>query len=403
MMYEELPDWLKPGVTSYAKLSIYFENKTKILVSATSKSAFRGKTLSLLILDEFAFVGTGKTSTLAEEFWSSNYPTLSASKTSKVIIISTPNGLFNMFHRIWLGSETGKNEFANKKIDWRSVPGRDEEWAKKERENIGSDVLFQQEHGCEFIGSSSTLISPNVLETLLVSYIEPSFRELEDNFFIYEKPEENVLYVCGVDSALGTGGDDSVIQVLKIINTNPIKIKQVAIYYNNTIETHVFAEIVNRISLYYNNAYIMIENNAEAAAVINDLWYGFGNMNIISYAEAKTKKTIGIRATKSTKPKACINLKRLIEFGNLDLFDKKTIEQLSSFVEEKGKFFGKSLHDDCVTALYWGLFIIETQILDDVNLGKNIITEESEPWGLLTDFDSSVDDDFGWLNGLNFN
>lgn len=94
--------------------------------------------------DEFAFV---EPSWKADEFWASNYPTISASKDSKIIIISTPNGLYNKFHEIYSKAEEGKNTFKNIRFDYRSVPGRDEEWAKEQMSNLGK-VKFNQEFGC---------------------------------------------------------------------------------------------------------------------------------------------------------------------------------------------------------------------------------------------------------------
>lgn len=366
------------------------EQRLKFLLQASLLSV--GKTLNLLLCDEFAFVQPN----LAEEFWASNYPTISASKHSKIIIISTPNGMFNLFHRLWIGAENNKNDFVHTKITWRDVPGRDDEWARRERA-ILSDQLFRQEHEVIFLGSSSTLINTTVLETLINGFQDPASVELEGKFRIFDQPKEGKQYVCGVDVGEGTGGDDSVVQVLSLDQTNPIKFTQVATYSSNLIETHVFAELVNRIGLYYNNAYIMCENNAIGNTVISKLWYEHGNMNVICYSPEKSgKKSIGIRATSATKPKACILMKRLIEFGNVNIIDKLTIEQLSAFVEEKGKYFGKTMHDDCVSALYWALFITETNVLEDVSLGKNIVGEESKGWGILADYENS-EDNWNWL------
>jgi len=142
-MYECLPVFLKPGVQEYSKTFITFDNRTRILISATSPDAFRGESINLLICDELAFVPNN----IAEEFWAANYPTISASKEAKVIIISTPQGLFNLYHRIYSQSEAGMNSFAHTRIGWEQVPGRDEKWAKEQVKNLGM-VKFNQEFNC---------------------------------------------------------------------------------------------------------------------------------------------------------------------------------------------------------------------------------------------------------------
>lgn len=142
-MYEMLPIWVKPGVTNYAETSVTFDNGTKLLVSATSDDAFRGETINLLICDELAFVPKNK----ANAFWHSNQPTISASKKSKVIIISTPCGMYNLFHRIYSDGKNGNSQFKTSKITWRNVPGRDEEWAEEQIKELGK-IGFNQEHEC---------------------------------------------------------------------------------------------------------------------------------------------------------------------------------------------------------------------------------------------------------------
>jgi len=142
-MYESLPPWLKPGVTEYSKTFTTFDNGTRILISATSPDAFRGESLNLLISDELAFVPKHQ----AEEFWAANYPTISASKTAKIIVISTPQGMFNIFHKIYSQAERGENTFFPKKITWSRVPGRDDEWAQEQLKNLGPQK-FAQEFSC---------------------------------------------------------------------------------------------------------------------------------------------------------------------------------------------------------------------------------------------------------------
>lgn len=172
-MYELLPVWLKPGVPGWAQTTIEFDNHTKIYIAATSKDSFRGEPMGMLICDEFAFV---EPSWKADEFWASNYPTISASKESKIIIISTPNGLYNKFHEIYSKAEEGKNTFKHARFDYRAVPGRDEEWAAEQMSNLGK-VKFNQEFGC--LGENS-LVTIKDESTGIIQDIKIS--DLYDNF-----------------------------------------------------------------------------------------------------------------------------------------------------------------------------------------------------------------------------
>jgi hypothetical protein len=142
-MYQELPMWMKPGITEWSKTFVSFDNNTKIMVSATSEDAFRGRTLNLMIADEYAFVPKH----VADAFWAANYPTISASVDAKIIIISTPHGLFGTFHTLYSQAERGENSFKHFKSSWIDVPGRDEEWANVQKKNLGLR-RFAQEYQC---------------------------------------------------------------------------------------------------------------------------------------------------------------------------------------------------------------------------------------------------------------
>lgn len=401
-MYEGLPTWLKPGVYEYQKTGVTFDNGSRITISATTPDAFRGETLNVLICDEFAFVHRN----MATDFWAANYPTISASKTSKVIVISTPNGLGNLFHQLYMKSEKKENEFVNTKVTWRNVPGRDIEWARRELANMGSKQRFLQEHEVEFLGSASTVIDPDILADIISKYKEPIQRELQDHLAVYEKPQEDAMYVLGVDTAKGTGEHYSAIQVIKIEQMEPIKLKQVAVYNNNGIDVYRFAQTVNRLAYYYNNAYLMVENNAEGSTVVNQLWWNYENDRLVN--SGSKAKELGVRATKTTKVKAVLLMKRLIEDGSLELQDEETLTQLTTYIEENGKFFGEP-YDDLISALYWACFIfgMETKkgykldvIGEDwlMNLSKEEQEKEVEDvWGVLSDIDNMMED-WSWLD-----
>lgn len=392
-MYELLPVWLKPGVPGWAQTTIEFDNHTKIYIAATSKDSFRGEPMGMLICDEFAFV---EPSWKADEFWASNYPTISASPDAKIIIISTPNGLYNKFHELYSKATEGKNTFAHAKFTWTAVPGRDEEWAKEQEKNLGI-VKFNQEFGCEFIGSSNTVISASTIDSLFKRRIEPDIIDMGGKFHIYQPPVQGALYVMGVDTAKGTGEDSSVVQVLKVDSISPVKMEQVAVWEDNYTDVYTFSDVVNRIAYYYNNSYIMVENNGEGAPVVQRLWWEYENENLIN--TGTKNKDLGIRATTKTKPQAVLLMKKLVEDKSIDLHHPKTIEQMADFQDlGNGKFGGKNTHDDLVTALYWGLFSLEQDVFDETYTfieGE----DDEEGWGILADYaDGHFEDDWSWLS-----
>jgi len=392
--YEGLPVWLKPGVTDYSKTYVIFDNGTKIVISATSEDAFRGESMNLLICDEFAFVPGNQ----AEDFWSANYPTISASKKSKIVIISTPNGMFNIFHRLWVDATTGKNTFKTTKVSWEVVPGRDENWAEEQRKNLGPRQ-FAQEFAVDFIGSVNTLIEPTVLEILLSQDEPPQFFELNNRLRVWEKPKEGAVYILGVDPAKGTGENFSTIQILKLVSMKPIQLEQVAVFQDNMTDAYDFADIINRLSIFYNNGWIMCENNGEGSVVVSRLWWDLENSNLVN--SGSKEKSLGIRSTggeiKGTKPKAALLMKKLIEDGSLKLIDEKTIKELASFIEENGKFVGKDSHDDLVCGLLWGCYVLEMKLLDENY--QFMEKEEGDVWGILTDIDTAFEEDWSWLDG----
>ena len=156
---------------SWNKGSLELENGSKILASSTSASAVRGGSYNIIFLDEFAYVP----SNVAEQFFSSVYPTISSGKSTKVMIVSTPHGM-NMFYKLWTDAEEKRNSYIPIEVHWSEVPGRDEKWRKETIANT-SEQQFQTEFECEFLGSIDTLISPHKLRTL--AYKTPTHQMLD--------------------------------------------------------------------------------------------------------------------------------------------------------------------------------------------------------------------------------
>ena len=249
-------------------------------------------------------------------------------------------------------------------------------------------------HNCLFLGSSATVIDSDTLRNMQDVWIEPLLYDLQDKLRIYEKPIEGASYVIGNDVAKGTGRHYSTSQVLKIISTSPLKLEQVATYQNNFVDVYNFSSIINKLSYFYNNAYLMVENNADGAAVVTQLHWEYENENLVN--SGGKMKDLGVRATKQTKPKAVLFTKRLIESGDLLIKDQKTIMELNDFIDKgNNKYGANNYDDDLVAALYWACYLFQMEIVDNVDFMKRNEESEEDGWGILSDVNDNYEvDDF---------
>ena len=266
--YENLPKWLQQGVVQWNKGSIELENGSRITASSTSSSAVRGFSYNIVFLDEFAFVPT----TMADEFFASVYPTISSGKSTKVIIVSTPNGM-NHFYRMWHDAEKGKNSYNPIDAHWSEVPGRDDKWKEETIANT-SEQQFQQEFECDFIGSAGTLISPAKLKNLV--YDDPI--ESSGGLDVYERPTPGHEYIMTVDVSRGMKLDYSAF-VLVDITSYPHRV--VAKYRNNTIKPMLYPDIIVQVAKQYNNAWILCEVNDIGDQVASIIFYDMEYENLL--------------------------------------------------------------------------------------------------------------------------
>jgi hypothetical protein len=231
LAFEYLPMFLKQGIKEWNKGSIYLANGSRVLADSTSGSSVRGFSFNLIFLDEFAFVPNN----IAEDFFNSTYPTISSGKTSKVVIVSTPNGM-NLFYKMWTKAVEKTSTYMPIEIHWSMVPGRDEAWAQETIRNT-SQRQFDQEFGCEFLGSSNTLINGAKLASL--HWKEP-IRRMEC-MEVFEEPIPKHTYVLTVDVAEGQGLDYS---AFSIFDVTEIPYRQVAKYRNNEISPMLLPAVV---------------------------------------------------------------------------------------------------------------------------------------------------------------
>ena len=396
LAYENLPKWMQQGIVSWNKGSLELENGSKIMAASTSSSAVRGMSFNIIFLDEFAFVPTH----IAEQFFSSVYPTISSGKSTKVIIISTPNGM-NMFYKLWHDAERGKNEYVTTEVHWSQVPGRDAKWKEQTIANT-SQRQFTQEFECEFLGSVDTLIAASKLRTMV--YDDPITNN-NKGLVVYENPQKNHDYIITVDVARGVGSDYSAFLVFDITK---FPYKLVARYRNNEIKAIMFPTIITDIAKGYNRAYVLTEVNDigdQVASMMHfDLEYDHILMcamrgragQIVGTGFSGKKTQLGVKMSKTVKKVGCLNLKTFIEDDKLIIPDYETIAELTTFISKRDSFEAEEgCHDDlamCLVIFCW-LAVqdyfkemtdndVRQRIYDEQ---KNQIEQDMAPFGFISD------------------
>ena len=382
---EHLPFFMKPGTLKWDVFNSKFDNGCRIIGQTTTKKAAIGFTIHLLFMDEFAHIPTN----FVDTFYENVYPTVSASINSKVIITSTPNG-FNKFYDIYTAADRGLSEYVPFRVDWWDVPGRDDTWMRQEVANLGSEEAFNRQYGNQFIAGSSLLLNPASLKKLTENQVKfehkeiPEFDDAEIDYsgllwqpgFNLDEIEEDYNYwVFSVDIAEGTSGDYSVINIFQIQMldqsdwknvTTPgsfidfFGIRQVGRFRSNehTIEEFAKTLYILAFDLFYSeNVKLIIEWNMFGGELIKRMETVFPQRNefdeesVVKFkhrVDAKTKQ-FGLKVKKDNKPIFCQNFKKYISQNKIQIFDKDTVKESSTFGKlPNGSYAGQLGNDDLI-------------------------------------------------------
>lgn len=399
--YENLPRWLQQGIVEWNKFSVQLENGSKIIAAATSSSAVRGGSYNIIVLDEYAYVPNG----VAEEFFSSVYPTISSGKNTKAILISTPKGL-NHFYKTWTNAVHGKNGYVPIEAHWYDVPGRDNNFKKQTIANT-SESQWRTEYECDFVGSENTLLAPSKLANLVFGTPVTS---TPDGLDIYEPPKKDGIYVMCVDTSRG---DEQDYHAFSVIDCTASPYRQVAKFKNNTMSYQVFPHVIKKTGDMYNEALVLFELNdlgqAVAELLHEELEYG----NVLSVTNrgkrgqkadggfGSGKVQMGVRTSYQIKKIGCSNLKDMVENDKLIIQDFDTISEFSTYVAKgAGYEANEGYNDDLVSTLVlFGWVTTQSYFKDYTNtdIRKKIyeeqirkIEEQVMPFGF---FNEEMDDD----------
>jgi len=395
LAYENLPGFLQQGIKVWNRGDIHLENGSKVIAASTSSSAIRGGSYNMILLDEFAFVPKN----IAEEFFSSVYPTISSGASTKVIIVSTPCGM-NHFYKLWTDSCENRNHYVPIEVHWSEVPGRDVKWKQETIANTSKDQ-FRQEFECEFIGSVNTLITPAKLRTL--AYVSPI--EARSGLDIYELPKEDRIYTMVCDVSHGEGLDYS---AFSVIDSTELPYKQVAKYRSSNISPLLYPNIIIDVANKYNEAYVLVETN-DIGQQVGEILHGdleYENLMMLSTrgraGQVLTggfgpgKSHVGIRTSKKVKQIGCQNLKNLIEDEQLIVQDFDTISEMTSFVAKGTSYQAEpGYYDDLVMTLVlfsWVALQPYFKEMNDVDVRKRlydnkmqVIEDDVLPFGFTDD------------------
>jgi hypothetical protein len=393
-----LPFFLKPGMVVNNVMSMKFDNGCRAIAKTTTKTSAIGFTIHFLYMDEFAHIHPN----FIESFFRSTYPTVSSSKVSRIIITSTPNGM-NKFYELYQGAVEGTNTFYPLRVDWWQIPGRDERWKQNEIANLGSEELFNQEYGNQFLSSSSLLLDSKDLKKVKNSGVEYVWREiscLSDRNLNYEyltwhpkfdhdNPEgPGKRYILSVDIASGNKGDFTVVNIFKIVPIPKSSIEsmqdtdfqdeadffgvlQIGLLRDNTIKLEDLKTFLEVMCLEYfgsDNVKMLVEMNFKGELLLEKLVSNdeFYEEIFVFTKQSENSRSLkpGLRYTNDkTKLKYCENLRASIKRNRIFLTDgKHTVQEMLSFgMNNRGSYAGMGSHDDvAMTVVNLGI-LFETE------------------------------------------
>lgn len=354
---KSMPHWLLiPQITANNKQQVEFSNGSQIKAVPTSEDAGRSEALSLLIVDEAAFVRN------FDELWMGLYPTLSTG--GRAILLSTPNGVGGQYHELYIKAERKENEFNPIKLMWDVHPERDDDWFRQETKNM-SQKQVSQELLCDFASSGDTFLTAETLDKIRILTKNPIEKSGPgNNVWYWEYPLEGINYFISADVARGDSGDYSTFHV---INTKTLS---VAAEFKDKIPPDHFASLLYDVARRYNKATVCPESNAYGYSVLSKL-SDLGYKNIYFSSEKEKYKYLytgdssigkaGFVTNKESREKILANFEEALRNGRLKTFSTRLISELKTFVWN-GKKVGamKGYNDDLVMSLAIGCWIADS-------------------------------------------
>jgi hypothetical protein len=359
-IHKNLPPWLKISeIVIDNRNSFELGNGSQVKASSTSGDAGRSEALSLLVVDEAAFVEG------IDELWAGLYPTLSTG--GRCIALSTPNGVGNWFHKTYTEAEENKNDFHTIKLPWDVHPERDEDWFDKETRNMSRREIAQ-ELECNFNASGETVIHGDDLKRIVDSLTEPSYKTgFDRNYWIWEEPQDHKEYLLVADVARGDGSDFSVAHVFDIQT-----MEQVA-EYQGKITPDMFASLLSTIGTEYNDALLVIENNSLGIGVLSrlqeseykNLYYSIKSTHeyVDEVAADALGGIAGFTMSMKTRPLVIAKFEEFVRNKLITVNSVRLANEIKTFVWHNGRPQAmRSYNDDLVIAACIGCWVRDTAL-----------------------------------------
>lgn len=374
---ENMPTWLKMKCLEDNRLSLKYANGSGIKAASTTKKSGVGQALSLLIIDEAGLIDE------AEELWTSAQPTLSTG--GNAIILSTPRGVGNWFHKMWVGAEeggdpvkkTGKNGFHPIKLPWNLHPERDITWREIEGAKLGNPKKAAQEFDCDFLATGDNVIDLAIIEFYKKNKkTDPiSVHDIYKDLWRWQVPDLNHAYIVSADVARGDGTDFSAAHVIDISTSAPTQVAE----YKGMMGTKEFGNFLVSLSTEYNNALLIIEREnvgwATIQAVIDrmypNLFYSSADLKYVDVQrqlsnkyDSEDKKIVpGFSTNIKTRPLVISHLEQFFREKAIEIYSQRTLSELETFIWKNGKAQAmQGYNDDLVMALGIALWVRDTAL-----------------------------------------
>ena len=366
VMHSNLPSWLRHKCIEDNKLSLKYSNGSQIKAVSATDDAGRSEALSLLIIDEAAFI------TNINEIWTAAQSTLSTGGSS--VVLSTPNGVGNFFHKTWIDAEDGNNSFNFINLPWHLHPERDQSWRDQQDELLGPSMAAQ-ECDCDFITSGQNVVDGKILQWYTETFVQEPIekRGLDNNLWIWEHPNYSKSYVVSADVGRGDGQDYSAFHVWDVK-----ELRQVA-EYKGKLSTKEFGNLLVNTATEYNDALLIVENNNVGWATIQqcidrdykNLFYSSRDLKYIDVSNQMTNKyrnedkqmVAGFSTTLKTRPLIVDKMDEYFRSKDVTVRSKRLIDELFTFIYDNGKAQAmQGAHDDLVMSLCIGLWVRDTAL-----------------------------------------
>jgi len=363
-MYDNLPSWLKVPADENNKLTLRLNNGSQIKAVSAAGDAGRSEAVSLLIVDEAAFIEN------IGEIWASAQQTLATG--GGAIVLSTPFGTGNWFHQTWVKAETQDNDFLPIKLPWYVHPERDEVWRKRQDELLGDPRLAAQECDCDFSTSGDVVYYPEHLEYYMTTHVTDPMekRGVDSNLWVWESPDYTRSYIVMADVARGDGKDYSVFHVFDV-ETNA----QVA-EYRSQLPPKEFGYLLCGIATEYNEALLVVENaNVGWSTLDAIIERGYRNLyyspksdistsdTYINKYEDHSKMVPGFTMSLRTRPLVINKGREYFGDHSVIIRSKRLIEEMKVFIWKNGRAEAQTgYNDDLVMSYSMGMYLRDTAL-----------------------------------------